>query len=48
MQEKKLEAMYLDWVNNFLTVESFADYYAMDKKSASLLIEALRIIFEKK
>lgn len=34
----KIEAMYLDWLNNFLSAEALADYYEID------LIKALRVI----
>ena len=32
--------MYLDWVNNFLTVERFAEYYSMTVVQATSLIES--------
>jgi len=34
----RIEAMYLDWLNNFLSAEAMADYYEID------LIKALRVI----
>lgn len=34
----RIEAMYLDWLNNFLSAEALADYYEID------LIKALRVI----
>lgn len=46
--KEELEALYLDWVNNFLTVERFAEYYGYDIKSAQKLITALRVIFDSK
>jgi hypothetical protein len=36
--KEKIEAMYLDWLNNFLSAEALADYYEID------LIKALRVI----
>lgn len=36
--KEKIEAMYLDWLNNFLSAEAMADYYEID------LIKALRVI----
>lgn len=34
--------MYLDWVNNFLTVACFADHYGMTEQAARELIERNR------
>jgi hypothetical protein len=34
----KIENMYLDWLNNFLTIDAFADYYEISR------FKALRII----
>ena len=34
----KIEALYLDWFNNFLTVDRFAEYYAMTPETASRVI----------
>ena len=34
----KIENMYLDWLNNFLTIDAFADYYEISR------LKALRII----
>jgi hypothetical protein len=34
----KIENMYLDWFNNFLSIESFADYYEISP------IKAIRIL----
>jgi hypothetical protein len=34
----KIENMYLDWFNNFLTIDEFADYYEISR------FKALRII----
>lgn len=33
-----LIAMYLDWRNNFLTVERFAEYYGIDEDKAERVI----------
>ena len=35
----KLEYMYLDFVNNFLTVERFAEHYGLDYYDAEWIIE---------
>jgi hypothetical protein len=34
----RIEAMYLDWLNNFRSADAMADYYEID------LIKALRVI----
>lgn len=34
----KVEQMYLDWLNNFITLDAFADYYEISK------FKALRVI----
>lgn len=34
----RIEMMYLDWLNNFITLDAFADYYEISK------FKALRII----
>ena len=37
-----LQAIYLDWFNNFLTVDRFAEHYGMTPDAASELIESGR------
>jgi hypothetical protein len=37
------EYMYLDWVNNFLTVARFAEYYEMSEEQAIDLIQRMEI-----
>ena len=39
--------MYLDYVNNFLTVEKFAEYYNISVNEAINIIELGRLRFEK-
>ena len=38
----KEEKMYLDYLNNFLTVPAFAEYYAITDKEARLIINKVR------
>ena len=38
--------MYLDWVNNFLTVARFAEYYGISKDKAYDIIQAQRLGFQ--
>ena len=33
-----LEAVYLDWVNNFISIEKFAEYYGLHEEDARRLI----------
>lgn len=42
----KLQAVYLDWVNNYLTVERFADDCGLTVDQAKLLIELGRSVHE--
>jgi hypothetical protein len=35
----RLEELYLDYVNNFLTVERFAEYYGLSVELANLIIK---------
>lgn len=37
-------AMYLDYVNNFITVEKFAEYYGITQTSAEFIIKTGREI----
>lgn len=37
--KKKLIEFYLDWVNNFVTVEKMAEYYEMETPHVQRLIE---------
>jgi len=43
----KIVAMYLDWVNNFLTVARFAEYYRLTINQALRVIRLGKIIHEK-
>jgi hypothetical protein len=36
------EKLYLDYVNNFLTVKAFAEYYGLSEGAARSLIEKER------
>jgi hypothetical protein len=38
--------MYLDWVNNFLTVGKFADHYGLTRDEALSVIERGRLEHE--
>jgi hypothetical protein len=43
MQTKfKIIEMYLDYVNNFLTVAGFAEHYGIDEFEANVIINAGR------
>jgi hypothetical protein len=36
--------MYLDWVNNFLTLDRFAEYYEIDNETANhVILEGRRV-----
>ena len=34
-----LADLYLDWINNFLTIEKFAEYYGLDENDANDLLK---------
>ena len=38
----KFQDMYLDWVNNFLTIDAFALYYELTHEQAKYVIESGR------
>lgn len=42
--KKKIEKMYIDYFNNFLTVERFAEYYNIEIDKAQRVINLGRII----
>ena len=37
--QQQIETMYLDWVNNFLTVNAFAEHYGISVRIATAIIE---------
>lgn len=41
MKEKLIE-MYLDYVNNFITVAAFASYYNISERLARAIIDEVR------
>lgn len=44
MSLDKFVEMYMDWRNNFLSVEAFASHYNIDRTTAEMIISAGRII----
>jgi len=44
--EETLVKVYLDWVNNFLTVGRYAEYYGVDETEALWTIEEGRRLHE--
>ena len=43
---EEIQAMYLDWVNNFLTVDVFAEHYGITKEQAEGIISIGRTLME--
>lgn len=43
---EKLSALYLDWVNNYLTVEKFAEHHGLYVPEAEALIKVAQQCFE--
>jgi hypothetical protein len=44
--KRELSEVYLDWVNNFVSVGGFADYYGLTEDQARTLIDLSRSIYE--
>jgi hypothetical protein len=44
MTNDKKESMYLDYVNNFLTLKRFAEYHGIDIDEAATIIQEGREI----
>ena len=43
-----LDFIFIDWFNNFLTVDRFAEYYGLEIEQAKKAIEAGRKIHDKR
>lgn len=41
-----LKAVYLDWVNNYLTVSKYAEHNALTVEQAEILLELAQSVFE--
>jgi hypothetical protein len=42
----EIKAMYLDWINNFLTVKRFAERYNLTTEQAEIIIKVGRELHE--
>lgn len=47
MTKEKLAAVYLDWVNNYLTIEKFAEHKGLYVDEAKILLSVAKQCFEK-
>jgi hypothetical protein len=47
MTREKLAAVYLDWVNNYLTIEKFAEHKGLYIDEAKTLLSVAKQCFEK-
>lgn len=45
MQREQLKNVYLDWVNNYVSIDTFSDHYGLHKHEAETLIELARCIY---
>ena len=45
--EKAFQGYYLDWINNFLTVNAYASYYGITDKEADQRIRIGKLIHNK-
>jgi hypothetical protein len=43
---EKLSALYLDWVNNYLTIEKFAEHHGLFVPEARALLDVAQACFE--
>ena len=43
-----LADLYLDWVNNFLTIERFSEYYGLDENDARDLLKLAKKCHEQR
>lgn len=39
MSREQLQAVYLEWVNDWLTIDRFAEHYGLHKDEAIMLIK---------
>jgi len=46
MTRESFYKVYLDWVNNYLTIEKFAEHYGLHINEAESLINLSKTIFE--
>lgn len=46
--KNKLVLIYLDWTNDFVSIDTFADYYNLDKSKAEKAIRIGRTINEQR
>ena len=45
---KSYEDLYLDWINNFVTIQKFASYHGIMREEAEELVNRGRECFSKK
>ena len=45
MNREQLAQVYLDWVNNYLTVERFAEHYGLHLYEAEDLLKLAKAVF---
>lgn len=43
-----LADLYLDWINNFLTIEKFSEYYGLDENDAIDLLKLAKKCHEQR
>lgn len=47
MLEKRFKSIYLDWLNNYLTVEAIAKAYDMEVNEMTMVIAKWRALINK-
>ncbi len=46
--KQELIDVYLDWMNNFISIPAFADYYGLSEKDAKVVLDLGRKYHEQK
>lgn len=44
LTREQLEAVYMDWRNNYISVATFADHYGLYPEEARVLIDLCRVV----
>jgi len=47
LSPEQIKKIYLDWINNFITSQGFADHYSIPQNKVFSFLEKAKQIFEK-
>lgn len=48
MTREQAKEIYLDWINNYLTIATYADHHGLSEREATRLIDLVRDIYNTK